>query len=106
MPARIIDGRAVAAEVRAECRTRVQRLNERFGIVPGLAVVLVGENPASVVYVRNKVRACADVGIRSSKLQFAGMSIRQSSFEQSNSSTAIPISTEFWSSSRSRSTSD
>lgn len=72
MPARIIDGRAVAAEVRAECRTRVQRLGERFGIVPGLAVVLVGENPASVVYVRNKVRACADVGIRSTKLQFAG----------------------------------
>ena len=71
MSAKIIDGRAVAAEVRTECRTRVQHLNERFGIVPGLAVVLVGENPASVVYVRNKVRACADVGIRSTKLQFA-----------------------------------
>src|ERR1700752_460158 len=71
MSAKIIDGRAVAAEVRAECRKRVQRLGERFGIVPGLAVVLVGDDPASVVYVRNKVRACADVGIRSTKLQFA-----------------------------------
>jgi methylenetetrahydrofolate dehydrogenase (NADP+)/methenyltetrahydrofolate cyclohydrolase len=70
MSAKIIDGRAVAAEMRVECRERTRALTERFGIVPGLAVILVGENPASVVYVRNKVRACADVGIRSVKLQF------------------------------------
>ena len=70
MSAKIIDGREVAAEIRAECREQVARLQERYGIVPGLAVVLVGANPASVVYVRNKVRACADVGIRSTKLEF------------------------------------
>jgi len=70
MSAKIIDGREVAAEIRAECREQVVRLQERYGIVPGLAVVLVGANPASVVYVRNKVRACADVGIRSTKLEF------------------------------------
>jgi methylenetetrahydrofolate dehydrogenase (NADP+)/methenyltetrahydrofolate cyclohydrolase len=41
-----------------------------FGITPGLAVILVGENPASAVYVRNKIRACADVGIRSYRFDF------------------------------------
>src|SRR5580698_9102780 len=70
MAAKIIDGKAVAAQMRAECRERTRALTERTGVVPGLAVILVGENPASVVYVRNKVRACADVGIRSVKLQF------------------------------------
>src|SRR5580700_3649762 len=70
MSAKIIDGRGVAAEIRAECREQVARLRERYGIVPGLAVVLVGDDPASLVYVRNKVRACADVGIRSTKLEF------------------------------------
>jgi methylenetetrahydrofolate dehydrogenase (NADP+)/methenyltetrahydrofolate cyclohydrolase len=70
MSAKIIDGREVAAQIRAECREQVARLQERYGIVPGLAVVLVGADPASLVYVRNKVRACADVGIRSTKLEF------------------------------------
>jgi len=70
MSAKIIDGRAVAAEIRSECRERVRGLKDKFGIVPGLAVILVGDDPASAVYVRNKVRACAEVGIRSTKLQF------------------------------------
>jgi methylenetetrahydrofolate dehydrogenase (NADP+) / methenyltetrahydrofolate cyclohydrolase len=70
MSAKIIDGRGIAAEIRNECRGQVARLRERYGVVPGLAVVLVGDNPASLIYVRNKVRACADVGIRSTKLQF------------------------------------
>jgi methylenetetrahydrofolate dehydrogenase (NADP+) / methenyltetrahydrofolate cyclohydrolase len=70
MAAEIIDGRAVAAKIRNECRGRVDRLKEQFGIVPGLAVILVGNDPASAVYVRNKVRACAEVGIRSFKLEF------------------------------------
>jgi len=70
LTAKIIDGREVAAKIRAECRERVSRLKEQFGIVPGLAVLVIGDDPASAVYVRNKVRACADVGIRSTKLQF------------------------------------
>jgi methylenetetrahydrofolate dehydrogenase (NADP+)/methenyltetrahydrofolate cyclohydrolase len=69
MPAKIIDGRAVAAEMRADCRARTASLKERFGVTPGIAMILVGENPASLVYVRNKVHACADVGIRSVRLQ-------------------------------------
>jgi methylenetetrahydrofolate dehydrogenase (NADP+)/methenyltetrahydrofolate cyclohydrolase len=64
MTAKIIDGKAVAKALRAEFRTRVAALRER-GTVPGLAVVLVGEDPASAVYVRHKIRACEEVGIRS-----------------------------------------
>jgi methylenetetrahydrofolate dehydrogenase (NADP+)/methenyltetrahydrofolate cyclohydrolase len=70
LTAKIIDGREVAAKIRAECRERVSRLKEQFDVAPGLAVLVIGDNPASAVYVRNKVRACADVGIRSTKLQF------------------------------------
>ncbi|HUC50869.1 MAG TPA: bifunctional methylenetetrahydrofolate dehydrogenase/methenyltetrahydrofolate cyclohydrolase FolD [Xanthobacteraceae bacterium] len=65
MAAKIIDGTAIARSVRAEIRNRARRLMTERGIQPGLAVIMVGENPASKVYVRNKVRACADVGISS-----------------------------------------
>lgn len=58
---RILDGKAVAAEVRAEVARRVEALRAR-GIVPGLAVVLVGDDPASQVYVRNKDRAACEAG--------------------------------------------
>jgi methylenetetrahydrofolate dehydrogenase (NADP+)/methenyltetrahydrofolate cyclohydrolase len=67
MTAKIIDGRHVAATIRQECRQRLQELRERNGLVPGLTVILVGNNPASTVYVSNKVKACAEVGIRSQK---------------------------------------
>jgi methylenetetrahydrofolate dehydrogenase (NADP+) / methenyltetrahydrofolate cyclohydrolase len=71
MAAKIIDGTAVARSVRAEIRDRARRLMTEHGIQPGLAVIMVGENPASKVYVRNKVRACADVGIASEVYTFA-----------------------------------
>jgi methylenetetrahydrofolate dehydrogenase (NADP+) / methenyltetrahydrofolate cyclohydrolase len=67
MTAKIIDGKHVAASIRQECRQRLQQLRERHGVVPGLTVILVGNNPASTVYVANKVKACAEVGIRSQK---------------------------------------
>jgi methylenetetrahydrofolate dehydrogenase (NADP+) / methenyltetrahydrofolate cyclohydrolase len=67
MTAKIIDGKHVAASIRQECRQRLQTLRERNGVVPGLTVILVGNNPASTVYVANKVKACAEVGIRSQK---------------------------------------
>ena len=70
MTAKIIDGKAVAEDIRSECRERVRRLKAETGIEPGLAVILVGDNPASALYVRNKVRACAEVGIVSKRLQF------------------------------------
>jgi methylenetetrahydrofolate dehydrogenase (NADP+)/methenyltetrahydrofolate cyclohydrolase len=71
MPAKIIDGKAVAASIRAECRERVQRIVATGGPPPGLAVIVVGTNPASQVYVRNKIKACADVGIRSFRYDYS-----------------------------------
>ena len=64
MTAHIIDGNALSKQLRAEVTQRVAALRER-GITPGLAVVLVGENQASQVYVRNKVKACEDSGLHS-----------------------------------------
>jgi methylenetetrahydrofolate dehydrogenase (NADP+)/methenyltetrahydrofolate cyclohydrolase len=65
VPAKIIDGVAIAKSIRAECRTEVEQLWLQNRIKPGLAVILVGSNAASAVYVRNKIRACREVGIQS-----------------------------------------
>ncbi|WP_457280575.1 bifunctional methylenetetrahydrofolate dehydrogenase/methenyltetrahydrofolate cyclohydrolase FolD [Polaromonas sp. P5_D5] len=64
MTAQLIDGNALSKQLRAEVAQRAAALRAR-GITPGLAVVLVGENPASQVYVRNKVKACEDNGLHS-----------------------------------------
>jgi len=64
MTAQLIDGNALSKQLRAEVARRAAALRAR-GITPGLAVVLVGENPASQVYVRNKVKACEDNGLHS-----------------------------------------
>jgi methylenetetrahydrofolate dehydrogenase (NADP+)/methenyltetrahydrofolate cyclohydrolase len=63
MPATIIDGRAVAARVRAEVASEVAALTERTGHAPGLATILVGDDEASAIYVANKRKACAEAGI-------------------------------------------
>jgi methylenetetrahydrofolate dehydrogenase (NADP+) / methenyltetrahydrofolate cyclohydrolase len=65
MAAEIIDGKAIAADVRAEVRSQVDEYRERFGESPGLATVLVGDDPASKIYVGGKHRASEEVGIRS-----------------------------------------
>ena len=70
MTAKIIDGVAIAKSIRAECRLDVQELNRRTGVSPGLAVILVGKDPASAIYVRNKIRACREVGIASFKFEY------------------------------------
>ncbi|WP_372783535.1 bifunctional methylenetetrahydrofolate dehydrogenase/methenyltetrahydrofolate cyclohydrolase FolD [Litorivivens sp.] len=62
---KIIDGKAVAAELRETVAQEVTRLTEHHNLVPGLAVVLVGEDPASQVYVRNKVRQTEAAGMKS-----------------------------------------
>jgi methylenetetrahydrofolate dehydrogenase (NADP+)/methenyltetrahydrofolate cyclohydrolase len=67
--ARIIDGKAIAKKIRAEQAEQVERLVARHGVRPGLAVILVGSNPASRVYVRNKIAACREVGIRSDLIE-------------------------------------
>ncbi len=63
MAATIIDGKALAQEIRAEVRDEVAAFVARHGRAPGLTFILVGENPASQVYVRNKGKACEEVGI-------------------------------------------
>ena len=64
MAARILDGKALAASIRAGVKDKVARLAQR-GLRPGLAVILAGDDAASRVYVRNKVRACEETGVRS-----------------------------------------
>lgn len=61
----IIDGNKIAQEIRDTVRTEALALKEKTGIVPGLAVILVGENPASKIYVSKKAKACAEVGFLS-----------------------------------------
>lgn len=61
----IIDGKALAAEIRQNVETEVAKLEAEHGLVPGLAVVLVGDDPASHVYVRNKERLAVEAGMQS-----------------------------------------
>jgi methylenetetrahydrofolate dehydrogenase (NADP+)/methenyltetrahydrofolate cyclohydrolase len=63
--ASIIDGKAVAKEVQKQIKEEVDGLERRWGMAPGLAVVLVGDDPASHIYVKNKEKACKEVGIKS-----------------------------------------
>ncbi len=68
MPGQILDGKLISAEILAELRPRIAALKRP----PTLAVVLVGENPASQIYVRNKIKACHDLGIRSVEIRPPG----------------------------------
>jgi methylenetetrahydrofolate dehydrogenase (NADP+)/methenyltetrahydrofolate cyclohydrolase len=70
MAAKIIDGKQVAASIRLECKARVENLRAKTGVTPGLAVILVGDNPASAVYVASKIKACAEAGMRSFRKQY------------------------------------
>jgi len=70
MTARIIDGARIGKEIREEVRLEVEAL-KRQGVQPGLAAVLVGDNPASQVYVRNKIKACQSLGIYSREVRLA-----------------------------------
>jgi methylenetetrahydrofolate dehydrogenase (NADP+) / methenyltetrahydrofolate cyclohydrolase len=63
--AQILDGKALAQKIQLQLKERVQTLEPQIGRPPGLAVIMVGDNPASAVYVRNKERACEKVGIAS-----------------------------------------
>lgn len=69
MSARIIDGNAVARKIRGEIKAQIDEMVERHGVRPGLAVIQVGDDPASKVYVRGKVSDCKEVGIRSEHIE-------------------------------------
>jgi methylenetetrahydrofolate dehydrogenase (NADP+)/methenyltetrahydrofolate cyclohydrolase len=81
MPARIIDGKQIAADLRLKIRDRVNQRLENGLIAPGLAVILVGEDPASQVYVRNKRRACEETGIVSRAFDLPSTTSQQSLLE-------------------------
>lgn len=63
MTAKILDGKALAEDIRGEVATGVAEMQQKHGVTPGLAAVLVGDDPASAIYVRNKRRACDEVGM-------------------------------------------
>ena len=63
MTAKILDGKALAEEIRGEVAIGVAEMKQNHGVPPGLAAVLVGDDPASAIYVRNKRRACDEVGM-------------------------------------------
>lgn len=69
MKAEIISGKIMSEEIRNDIRTRVEKLKTEYDYVPGLAVILVGDDPASEIYVNNKGKGCAEVGIHSETIR-------------------------------------
>ena len=66
---KLIDGKKISSDIREELKAKIAKLQEEKGVTPGLAVILVGDDPASQVYVRNKERACKETGIYSEVLR-------------------------------------
>jgi methylenetetrahydrofolate dehydrogenase (NADP+)/methenyltetrahydrofolate cyclohydrolase len=81
MAATLIDGKAIARDIRSEVAAKIRARNEQGKRAPGLAVVLVGQDSASQIYVRNKRRACDAVGIRSYSHDLPGNTARESLLE-------------------------
>ena len=65
MSAKILSGKDFAAQIKNSAKIEVDEIKNKFGVTPGLAVIIVGENPASQVYVRNKHKTCEELGINS-----------------------------------------
>ncbi len=82
MSAKIIDGTAIAAKLRAEYHLRVDDLKARHAVTPGLAVILVGDSPASRSYVRNKIKACQQAGIRSDLIELSSQTPEEQLLER------------------------
>ena len=81
MAAKIIDGNAIAAQVRAAWKDRVAELR-MAGTVPGLAVLIVGDDPASKIYVGRKIKACSEIGIHSERYSFQPTASQQEVLER------------------------
>lgn len=73
MVAKLLEGKVFAAQIKESVKTEVEALKARHAITPGLAVIIVGENPASKVYVANKHKACLEMGIHSEVVQLIEM---------------------------------
>ena len=81
MTAKILDGKALAEDIRAEVAASVTEIQLNHGVTPGLAAVLVGDDPASAIYVRNKRRACDEVGMDSNTILLAADSTTEKVLE-------------------------
>ena len=81
MTAKILDGKALAEDIRAEVAASVTEIQLNHGVTPGLAAVLVGNDPASAIYVRNKRRACDEVGMVSDTILLAADSTTEKVLE-------------------------
>ena len=79
--AKILDGKALAQEIRSEVAAGVAEMQRNHGVTPGLAAVLVGDDPASAIYVRNKRKACDEVGIVSDTICLPGNSTTEKVLE-------------------------
>lgn len=77
MTARLLEGKVFAAKLKEEAGKKAQELKAKYGITPGLAVIIVGENPASQVYVRNKHKACTELGFYSEGVELPATTIRE-----------------------------
>lgn len=77
MTARLLEGKVFAARLREEAGQKAARLKEKYGVTPGLAVVIAGENPASRVYVRNKHKACTELGFYSEGVELPETASRE-----------------------------
>lgn len=77
MSVQILEGKIFAAKIKDAVKQDVVAFKEKFNVVPGLAVIIVGENPASKVYVANKHRSCGEVGIYSEVIEMPGDSTKE-----------------------------
>jgi len=77
MTARLLEGKVFAAKLKEEVGKKAQELKAKYGITPGLAVIIVGENPASQVYVRNKHKACTELGFYSEGVELPATTTRE-----------------------------
>lgn len=77
MTARLLEGKVFAAKLKEEAGKKAQEIKAKYGITPGLAVIIVGENPASQVYVRNKHKACTELGFYSEGVELPATTTRE-----------------------------
>lgn len=77
MSAKLLEGKFFAAKLREEAGKKAEELKDKYGITPGLAVIIVGENPASQVYVRNKHKACTELGFYSEAVEMPDTTTRE-----------------------------
>ena len=82
MTARILEGKVFAAQIRAEAKAKADHIKSAYGVTPGLAVIIVGENPASKVYVRNKHKACEELGIYSEVIEMPDSTTKEELLEK------------------------